>query len=142
MYSDTVLITIDKIISGSFEGRSSLKTYIFQIFHNKSVDLIRKKSTNKYSVYKTISISDMLVQLSDNVKPVIEKLIEKCDWETLKTRLSELGENCRQLLMLSAGGYTDKEIAIAMEYKTADVVKTSRLRCLEKLRNLYKNRPN
>jgi len=25
-----------------------------------------------------------------------------------------------------------------LEYKTADVVKTSRLRCLEKLRQLYK----
>ena len=39
-----------------------------------------------------------------------------------------------------ADGYNDKEIATAMEYKTADVVKTSRLRCLDKLRQLYINK--
>ncbi len=34
--------------------------------------------------------------------------------------------------------YSDKEIASFLQYKTADVVKTSRLRCLERLRKLYK----
>ena len=34
-------------------------------------------------------------------------------------------------------GFSDKEIAAVMKYKSPDVVKTSRLRCLEKLRHLY-----
>jgi RNA polymerase sigma-70 factor (ECF subfamily) len=51
--------------------------------------------------------------------------------------MNEMGENCRQLLGLWSESYSDKEIASIMEYKTADVVKTSRLRCLEKLRQLY-----
>jgi RNA polymerase sigma-70 factor (ECF subfamily) len=52
--------------------------------------------------------------------------------------LNELGENCRQLLMNWAEGLSDKQIAASMTYKSADVVKTSRLRCLEKLRQSYK----
>jgi RNA polymerase sigma-70 factor (ECF subfamily) len=41
------------------------------------------------------------------------------------------------MLLLWADGYSDKDIAGLMEYKTPDVVKTTRLRCLEKLKQLY-----
>ncbi|MEO6916947.1 MAG: sigma-70 family RNA polymerase sigma factor [Chitinophagaceae bacterium] len=137
-YSDTILTTIWKIVSHSFEGRSSLKTFVYQIFHNKCVDLLRKKTTNKNSIHITVSISDLNIDISDAAKSSIQKIIDKSDMDMLSQRLGELGDNCRQLLMLSADGYTDKEIAAAMKYKTSDVVKTSRLRCLERLRNAYK----
>jgi RNA polymerase sigma factor (sigma-70 family) len=137
-YSDAVLSAIEKVRDGTFEGRSSLKTWLYQIFHNKCVDLLRKRTTNKNSVHHTAAINSMLLQLSDSCKPVIQQLIDKADWESLIKQLNELGDTCKQLLTLSADGYSDKEIAQLMEYKTADVVKTSRLRCLEKLRQLYK----
>ena len=137
-YSDSVLAAINKIREGSFEGRSSLKTWLFQIFQNKCVDLVRKKSTNKQRVYQTVSISDMLYQLSDASKSVIQQMVDKTDWDLLKQRLQEIGDNCRQLLMLFGNGHSDREIAGMLEYKTADVVKTSRLRCLERLRKMYK----
>jgi RNA polymerase sigma-70 factor (ECF subfamily) len=137
-YSDTILAAIEKIRNGSFEGRSSLKTWLYQVFHNKCVDLLRKRATNKNSVHHTASISDMLFQLSDTGKSVIQKLIDKADWDFLKLKLNELSDTCRHLLTLSSDGFSDKEIAVLIDYKTADVVKTSRLRCLEKLRQLYK----
>jgi RNA polymerase sigma-70 factor (ECF subfamily) len=137
-YSDTILAAIDKVRSGSFEGRSTLKTWLYQVFYNKCVDLLRKKATNKNKIHQTASITDMLFQLSDTGRSVIQKLIDKADWDFLKQKLIELGDTCRRLLTLSADGYTDKEIATIIEYKTADVVKTSRLRCLEKLRQFYK----
>jgi RNA polymerase sigma factor (sigma-70 family) len=138
-YSDSLLAAIEKISSGSFEGRSSLKTWLFQIFQNKCVDLLRKKTTNKNSIHKTVSVSEMLYQLSDASKTIIEQLVEKADVDLLKKKLSEMGNKCRELLMLSADGYSDKELSLQLAYKSADVVKTSRLRCLEKLRQLYKN---
>ncbi|MEO6550635.1 MAG: sigma-70 family RNA polymerase sigma factor [Ferruginibacter sp.] len=140
-YSDTILQTIDNIIRGIFEKRSSLKTYLFRIFKNKCVDLIRKKTTNKSSIHQTSSISDMLLMVADSAKTVIQQLIEKTDLDILKNKIKELGDNCRQLLAMFADGYNDKEIAVFMEYKTADVVKTSRLRCLDKLRQLYITKP-
>jgi len=137
-YSDSVLSAIEKISNHSFEGRSSLKTYLFQIFHNKCVDLIRKKATNKGSVHRTESMTDMLSFISDSAKSVVQKLIDKTDWSILRDKLKGLGENCQQLLGFWSENYSDKEIASLLQYKTADVVKTSRLRCLEKLRQLYK----
>jgi RNA polymerase sigma factor (sigma-70 family) len=138
VYADTVLSAIEKIRNGSFEGRSSLKTWIYQIYHNKCVDVIRKATTNKSSVHRTLSVDDTLFQLSDPAKSVIQQLTDRTDWDTLKQRLNEIGDNCRQMLLHWADGNTDKQIAETMGYKTADVVKTSRLRCLEKLRQLYK----
>ena len=86
-----------------------------------------------------MSIPDRLLQMADTAKSVIQQMMEKTDRELIKQKLREIGENCRQLLMQWAEGYSDREIAEAMAYKTADVVKTSRLRCLDKLRQSYKN---
>jgi RNA polymerase sigma-70 factor (ECF subfamily) len=138
-YSDSILAAIDKISKGSFEGRSSLKTYLYQIFHNKCVDLLRKKTTNKYSVNRTESIGDMLLHISDTARSVVQNLIDKADWSLLKERLDKLSEDCRNMLLLWSDNYSDKEIATLLDYKTADVVKTSRLRCLDRLRALYRN---
>ena len=136
-YSDSVLQIITNIINGSFEHRSSVKTYLYKIFSNKCVDLIRKKTTNKNSVHQTAPITDMFAMISDPAKTIIQQLVEKTDYEKLKTCLTKIGETCKQLLTMFSEGYADKEIALAMQYKSADVVKTSRLRCLDKLRQLY-----
>ena len=139
-YSDTILYAIGSISEGIFEKRSSLKTYLYRIFINKCVDLIRKKTTNKNSIHQTDSITDMLLKLADNGSTIIQRLIEKTNTELLNILINELGDKCRQLLNLFADGYTDKEIAESLNYKTADVIKTSRLRCIQKLRQAYTNK--
>jgi RNA polymerase sigma factor (sigma-70 family) len=138
LYSDTIIAAIPRIIDGSFERRSSLKTWLYQIFHNKCVDQVRKNASNKSSVHRTSVVSDIFLNLADPARSVLEEQVARVDRELIKQRLKETGENCRQLLWHWGEGLSDKEIAAIMAYKTADVVKTSRLRCLEKLRQLYK----
>jgi RNA polymerase sigma factor (sigma-70 family) len=136
-YSDTIISTISAVVNGSFESRSSLKTYVYRVFNNKCVDAIRKNTTNKSSVNRTTEISGMLLHLSDSAKSIVQELVEKSDFEDMKRRLSDLGDSCKSLLLMFAEGFTDKEIADTMNYKTPEVVKTSRLRCLQKLRQSY-----
>lgn len=137
-YSDSILVTIDNISHGTFQGNSSLKTYLYRIFRNKCVDLLRKNATNKNSMNRALSIDGQLSQFSDRSRSILQELIDKADWNLLKERLNQLSDDCRKMLLLWADNFSDREIAPAMGYKTADVVKTSRLRCLEKLRRLYK----
>lgn len=137
-YSDTILTGIEKITDGSFGRASSLKTWLYKIFQNKCVDLLRKKTTNKNRVHQTVDITGSLMHVSDTGKSIIQKMADQADEKLLRRRLEELGDPCRQLLHLSSDGFTDRDIAGVMEYKTPDVVKTSRLRCLDKLRRLYK----
>jgi RNA polymerase sigma factor (sigma-70 family) len=138
-YSDTVLAALDNINKDNVEARASLKTYLFQIFHNKCVDLLRKRATNKNSVNRPEMISDRLMQLSDSARSIVQTLVDKADWQRLREKLKELEDKCRQILMFWGENYSDREIASFLQYKTADVVKTSRLRCLERLRKLYKS---
>lgn len=138
-YSDTVITVLENILNKTFQGRSSLKTYTYQIFCNKCVDQVRKNTTNKNEVNKAIDISKALYTVSDTAKTIIQHLVDKSDIELLKQQLNRLIGNCRQMLLLSADGYSDKDIAEIMGFKTAAVAKTSRLRCLDKLRQLYKS---
>jgi RNA polymerase sigma factor (sigma-70 family) len=136
-YSDSVLVAIENISNGTFLGNSSLKSYLYKIFHNKCVDFFRKNATNKSSVNRTLSINEELFRFSDKSRSILQALIEKADWKLLRNRLEQIGDDCRKMLLFWADSYSDKEIAVVMEYKTANVVKTSRLRCLAKLRQLY-----
>jgi RNA polymerase sigma factor (sigma-70 family) len=136
-YSDSILAVIENISNGTFKGRSSLKTYLYQIFNNKCVDLLRKSATNKNRMHHAESIGERLFQLSDRARSALQILIDKADWSLLREKLNQLGDDCRQLLLLWADNHPDKEIAAMTNYKTADVVKTSRLRCLQKLRRSY-----
>ena len=133
-YSDTIITVISAITTGSFEGRSSLKSYAFQIFMNKCVDLLRKETTKKSKVHQTASISSLIMELPDRARDAVQQLITKNDRNLMWQKLQEIGEKCRQMLLLFEDNYSDKEIAALMQYSSADVVKTSRLRCIEKLK--------
>ncbi|MFD2933306.1 RNA polymerase sigma factor [Spirosoma flavum] len=137
-YSDAVLTVLEHINSGRFEGRSELKTYLYQIFTNKCVDEIRKKTTNRSRVHYTTSLDDSLMQLPDEARSVVQHLIAQSDVEKLHQQLRDLGEKCRTMILSWGEGYSDDEIAQAMGYNSSAVAKTSRLRCIEKLRERFR----
>lgn len=136
-YSDTIIAVIDAIVGKKFLEKAQLKTYIYQIFHNKCVDLIRKNTTNKESVHQGLSIDEFTFQMPDDSKLIIQQLSEEFEFDKLKKQLAILGDKCKQMLMAWGEGFSDKEIANMLEYNSPQVAKTSRLRCLEKLKENY-----
>lgn len=133
-FSDAFLSAVHNIIHDRFDGRASIKTYLYQIFSNKCIDLVRKNATNKQEVHKTAPVPELLSQLPDGAKNVIEKMLTDELKARTRARLNEIGEKCREILLLFEDGLTDKEIAEQLTYSNAAVVKTTRLRCLERLR--------
>jgi RNA polymerase sigma factor (sigma-70 family) len=136
-YSDAVLTVIEHLASGRFEGRSELKTYLHQIFSNKCVDLIRRNATKRAQVYRPEALDDSLNLLPDEARSVIQELIQQQDGDLLRQRLDEIGDKCRRILWAWGEGYKDEEIAERLSYQSAAVAKTSRRRCLDKLRERY-----
>lgn len=136
-YSDAVLTVIEHLASGRFEGRSELKTYLHQIFSNKCVDLIRRNTTKKAQVHQPEQLTEALNLLPDEARSVIQEIMQKQDMDLLHQRLTEVGDKCRRILWAWGEGYKDEEIAVQLDYQSAAVAKTSRRRCLEKLRDLY-----
>ncbi len=138
-YSDAIISVIKNIINKSFNNNSSLKTYLFQIYSNKCIDLIRKKTTNIQKVNQSVAEPELLSHLPDKAKNVIEKLIERQKMLEIKQNLELIGEKCKEILLLFEDGYSDKEIAEKLAYNTASVAKTTRMRCLEKIKEKMKN---
>lgn len=136
-YSDAVLSAIHNIINGKFDNTFSLKTYLFQIFRNKSVDLIRKITNNKEKVHHSAIATELLNHLPDGAKNAVEKLIDQEQITVLKQYLEVIGEKCKEILLLHEDGYTDKKISEKLFYNNAAVVKTKRLRCREKIKSLF-----
>lgn len=137
-YADAVIAVINSIRSRKFEGRSSLKTYLFQIFCNKCVDTVRRNAADKAVVHRGQPIDAMSFQLPDNVLGIVDKMMQKINRNIIMQNLKEIGEKCRSILLLFEEGFSDREIAMHLAYETAAVAKTSRLRCLEKLRSRVK----
>ena len=133
-YSDAVLSAIINIVNSHFDGRSSIKTYLYQIFSNKCIDLLRKNTTNKQQVHKTMPLPDIMNQLPDSARTGIERLMSNELKTKIKVQLDGIGKKCKDLLLMFEDGLSDKEIAVELSYNNAAVVKTTRLRCLEKLR--------
>lgn len=136
-YSDAILHTVANIKEGKFEHRSTIKTYLHRIFHNKCVDRVRKKATKKEKPHEALYEAGWISAIPDPAKSVVEKLADEYDARILRQKMEQLGKSNQQLLQLFSEGYSDREIAEIMGYKSPDVVKTTRLRCLEKLRRLY-----
>ena len=138
LYTDTILAFIENVRSNRFQGNSAVKTYLYQIFSNKCVDFIRKTTTNKMSVHETEQIHDSVLMMADDSKNILQKLISENEVNILKIKVGLLGEKCQQMVLAWSEGFTDNQIAQELGYQTANVAKTSRLRCLEKLRELYR----
>jgi RNA polymerase sigma factor (sigma-70 family) len=139
LYTDTILAFIENVKNKRFEGKSSLKTYLYQIFSNKCVDFIRKTATNKMSVHETQPMQDWILAMPDDAKNILQKLISEHEINVLKDKLKLLGDKCQQMLIAWGEGYPDSKIAEELGYQTSNVAKVSRLRCLDKLKELYKN---
>lgn len=133
-YSDSIISVIENVINGRFEQRSSLKSYAYQIFMYRCVSLIRKEATNKNTVHNTTSIESLATKLPDKARGIVQEVIAKNEWSFLLGEIKQMAEKCKQMLLLFLDGYSDKEIAGIMQYNSADVVKTSRLRCLDNLK--------
>lgn len=139
-YSDTILTSIENIITGRFEGRSAIKTYVHQIFSNKCVDVIRKKTTNHSLDYQRVSLQDLLTPIPDNKRSILIDIIKQQDYSQLNGFIKLLGERCQEILKKWSEGFTDDEISKEYKYTSAGVAQTTRLRCLEKLREFYKTK--
>ena len=139
LYTDTILAFIENVKNKRFEGKSAVKTYLYQIFSNKCVDFLRKTTTNKMSVHEAQPIQGWILSMPDDSKSALQELISEHEIEVLKGKIKLLGEKCQQMLMAWGEGFSDNKIAEELGYQSSNVAKISRLRCMNNLREMYKN---
>lgn len=138
VYADSLLILIENIINNIFERKSKIKTYFIQIFYNKTVSHLEKKQTNREKFFQdAVSLDSFTVSMPDDCKDIIQILTTEEYVEELKQALANLDDKCRRVLLYWSEGYNDDEIAKMVEYSSGAVVKTTRHRCMERLRAIF-----
>lgn len=133
-YSDAIIAVIKNIITEKYEGRSSLQSYVYSIFFNKCIDEVRNEAKHTKAMRTAQVIDNLIETLPDKTGSIISSLIKKQEWLISVEKLAALGKKCYDLLLLWGRYYSDKEIAEMMEYGSPKVVRVTRARCLEKLK--------
>lgn len=129
------LIQLSKAISNKkFKGESTIKTYLSGICKKLWLNLYRKNQS--YSNLKENAPQEQI--LLDSPEDVI---IYKENANLLSDILDLLGEKCRQVLELANLGYSMKEIAKEVGYKSENMVSKKRNHCKKSLTALLKARP-
>ncbi len=68
-------------------------------------------------------------------------LLNQWKIESLNGLLRKLGKNCKEVLMLWANGYSMKEIAAAMNYKSDNMAKKKKYKCFKELLDYLEKNP-
>ena len=134
MYQDSVIVIYQKIVCEHFELKSSsLKTYLFGIGKRKLLNVIRNKHEDEYD--ESLESSFYTDFIDPFEIPDEQRLLAEA--------IKKLGNPCDQLLqMFYYDNYSGESIANRMGYKNESVVRTQKLRCLHKLREIWANLKN
>lgn len=133
VYQEAFLALRKRALQGKLDAiDSSMKTYLFGIGKFKIYDAIKaKKSDVPYEKLLHVA-GDEVEEIAIEVEP---QLTEK--QVLLRKYLKQLGEKCRQVLtMFYYRGLNIKEIAEHAGYRSENVVKAQKSRCLKSLRQL------
>lgn len=127
LFQEVLLVLIEKTKEENFELKSSLNTFLYAVARNLWLKALRKRG-NKASLELDENLAGVELDLG------IDE--EKQTWA--ETALEQLGEKCRQLLLLFYYHRLSFEsIAKKLDFKNDKVAKNQKYRCLEKAKENY-----
>jgi RNA polymerase sigma factor (sigma-70 family) len=133
IYQDSIMILFEHMQSGKLESiKCSVKTYLFSIGKYLMIDAFKKQK-------RTIFPGEEAIQF-DAVHPDdIEKTIILTEQQQLIAQvLEKLDTNCQKILtFFYYRRYDLNTIAEQLGYKSANVVKSYKSRCMDRLRKHF-----
>lgn len=133
-YNSAIISAKKHIIEGQFQRKSSLRTFLYRIFFNKCIDIIRKNSSNKVDTYEKIPEPDA------REPNFLHELYLKEDFKHMMFLLDKLGDPCRKIILFADYyGYTSEEIAREIGFSNAKSVNSKKYTCLQTLRKMLDN---
>ena len=132
VYSDLVLDFYENIRKGKYKKQASIKTYLFTLGRNKLIN-ITKKSAMHYK--KEIDIISELEERT-TINPIRQQQLGENN-EIIGGKMKELCSDCQNVLTLFYyHNLSMNEIAQKMGYKNANVAKSKKNVCYNKLKKL------
>ena len=130
-YTDAVVALRRQIISGSFRGESKISTYLYRIFQNKCIDIIRKHSAEK------MEMSYEMPEVEDHAQDIFHHISVQEDFQRAGLAMNKIGSQCKQLLMdCLFHKYSMDEVAQRANLPNSRVASDRKYKCLKKLKKV------
>jgi len=135
VYQDAILALRENVVTGKLNIlNSTLKTYFFSIGKYMIYDCLRKKNNIDFKELKELEVN----YKSEEFNFLFTKELSEKQ-KKLSIAFQKLGDKCKRLLTLFYyQEYTLEEIVNELNYKTKDVVKSQKSRCLKTLKDKMK----
>jgi len=134
IFQDGIRFLIMQVRTNKYTGSGELGGYLFGICKN-----LWFKRFKRISREEDLSQVDTEAQ-ADESNPELY-MVEKDRSEQIKQFMSVLSPACIQVLQLWQLGYSMREIAVEMNYKTEGVVRKKKHLCVKKLMETLKKSP-
>jgi len=135
VFNTTLMQFVKTVIrKDDFSIQSTLHSYMTGIA--KFTLLNEQKKNNKL---RTEDIDDQYDIKTDHTPESL--IINQSKVDQLNGLLQKLGENCKEVLMHWANGYSMKEIATMMNYKSDGMAKKKKYKCFKELLDYLEKHP-
>lgn len=136
VFNDSMIAFYEKVGNGELDDfQGSVHSLIFTIGRNKVVDLIRKKQPGRQ-----LEVSAEVIDKFSNIEFDEFDEVEQEKKNVITNIVRRLEEPCRKILfMFYYHSFSMTEIAEEMQYKNADVAKTKKNICMNRVKAVAKN---
>lgn len=125
IYQEGLIILCRKIKDPNFILTSKLSTYLYSICQLVWKDELRRRQKQEFVSFDTALVKED----EDNI---LQTMYKESDAKLAENVIAELGERCRELLMLFyLGSLKLKTIAEHMGYSSENTAKNQKYKCLE-----------
>jgi RNA polymerase sigma factor (sigma-70 family) len=136
IFQEVIIAFVHLVRQGKFRGESSIKTFLYALNRNLWFNELKRRSR---------SIARIIRYDVENKKEngIITTVIESREaTQQLLTIIKELGDNCRQILLLYYyENQSMKEIVQKTGYENEQVVRNKKYKCLKKLEEKMTTNP-
>jgi len=136
IFQETVVSFIDSVRKGKFRQDSGIRTFLVSISKHLWYNEIRRRqrAENREKVFE-MDRGEVEMDVSSVIH---NRELQK----QLQTRLAELGESCRKILMLFYyENLSMKEMVSHLNYENEQVVRNKKYKCLQQLTYKIKENP-
>jgi RNA polymerase sigma factor (sigma-70 family) len=116
-YTDAIIDFKEQVRNRQFRQKSKCSTYLYRIFNNKCIDILRKKTTYTLT-------NDLPENMKDQSPDIVQMLTMTVEKKYLDDLMALLGSKCREILMDWNDGYSMDEIAERNALLNANVARS------------------
>jgi RNA polymerase sigma factor (sigma-70 family) len=135
IFQDALVIIFQKARDPEFKLTSSFYTYLYAVARNLWLKKLRKKDRD------WVTIDREMESIDDGPELIDEEIRREAQYQLYRRKLKELGDQCRELLLLSLSGMRVADIVAKMGFSSEGYARKRKFKCKEQLIKLVRKDP-